>query len=82
MPFLIIMLAIIVIILSDFKVLRFGINKAIYFWVEYPDKTTTKIETINEISNFINYNLNAKKYMENTSNYEIKVISVKESYLY
>ena len=78
LPYVIIMLALILIILSDFKMLRIGVAEKIYLWIEYPDKFITKIETLDEIYDMVNCNSNAKKYVEETDNSEIKVIGKKD----
>lgn len=74
-------IVIIVIMLSDFKLLKFGFAKSIYFWLEYPDEKLTKIQTIDEISNILKYNHNVVKYKEETNNSEIKVITIKDNSL-
>lgn len=74
-------IVIIVIFLSDFKLLKFGFAESIYFWLEYPDINLTRIQTIDEIFTIINYNYNVVMYKEGTNNSEIKVIITMENLL-
>lgn len=78
LPYVVFMLVLILIILSDFNILHFKLTEWIYVLIESPDKSITKIETLDEISDTVNCNFKSNKYVEETNNSEIKVIGKKD----